>query len=816
MRILIARDVFVYLATRSLLSRHARQLLERITGSDSLKGFIAEETWRYCLDQWHQLNDDAIWRQIESLGVASAPLDSNYAATDSSWLELTEYSDIACAIARQMDAIVSLESGRYKSWAINIPIYNAGEFFSLCQKQALDGTYAAHDVNELDASHPDSLVYGIDGNAAPFSPGLPVDRLPSEQPDANLAANNPEEGATPSRKDASADARPAAQAGQDKATMRSTLPGSLTTPPDGGLFNLMLLHLMPLLALWQMVQKAMQSAQQSALRFSPDPAPETSDIERFAQPGRDATSPEPLHHNLTAVQSLTTGLDLGDRLVPAKPIQPPETKPHQRIAQAEPLRSADLPVMDAVPLYADEAIDPVRGSKASSDDGSNNRRKDRNQAAILNRPDEPTLDRPDADQGGLAIAPSSPNPQPPDFDAGGGISANPDDSKAIPRSSGPSPEQSVQLHQPQQAAATPATAPVSQPPVRQSYSPGPVDANPNEPAGGLGNSGAIASPDPVNPSDPTNPSDPPVTPPDDSSAPSVPTSAPTSIDGQGGNVVITPGSGRTIVTHFGGVGRGVSPSPAILREVDTLQFSGTGLTAKNLQLTQVGSDLVITFETVPDVEVILKDFALDNLDNLTTATWASVTVGNLLFDGESTIQDSIDVFDVEQNSDRVFRPNAVTFLNALDNNTEGFENADDLINGQDGNDTLAGLSGNDTLRGETGNDRLLGSTGNDVLVGGAGDDYLDGGSGHDTLWGGSGRDRFVLTPGMGTATIMDYRNSDDEILVAGGLSPDHLSIKPSGANTLIEYNDRTLAILVGVQFDANTKTVVHLVKINTL
>ncbi|MEB3293280.1 MAG: calcium-binding protein, partial [Synechococcales bacterium] len=62
-------------------------------------------------------------------------------------------------------------------------------------------------------------------------------------------------------------------------------------------------------------------------------------------------------------------------------------------------------------------------------------------------------------------------------------------------------------------------------------------------------------------------------------------------------------------------------------------------------------------------------------------------------------------------------------LNDLDNKVKGFDNSDDVINGQGGNDILWGLSGDDLLRG---------GTGDDLLVGGAGIDQLDGGEGSDT------------------------------------------------------------------------------------
>ena len=289
----------------------------------------------------------------------------------------------------------------------------------------------------------------------------------------------------------------------------------------------------------------------------------------------------------------------------------------------------------------------------------------------------------------------------------------------------------------------------------------------------------------------TPPITPPVTPP--VAVPAQPTQSLT------GNqtIVLTPQSGQVTISNFGGVGTGVTPASAVLAEVDTLKFEGAGLTPENMQLTQIGKDLLITFAGVPTLQVKLQNFALENLDNLTTATWASATTGNILFDGQNAIADSFDVINADQDLAVVLRPNAVTYLNDRDNFTQGFEQSDDQIHGQGGNDTLSGLSGNDTLDGGDGNDLLLGGAGNDILVGGAGD---------DTLVGGTGSDRFVLKPNMGVDVIEDFQVGVDRIQLADGLNPAHLAIVQDGNNTRIEFNQQPLAILVGVQATRLTAT----------
>jgi Ca2+-binding RTX toxin-like protein len=118
-----------------------------------------------------------------------------------------------------------------------------------------------------------------------------------------------------------------------------------------------------------------------------------------------------------------------------------------------------------------------------------------------------------------------------------------------------------------------------------------------------------------------------------------------------------------------------------------------------------------------------------------------------------------------------------------------------------GNDLLRGGSGDDGLTGDAnfmendsrgGNDRLNGGVGDDFLYGDAsavntfgepggsirlGDDVLTGGRGDDTLYGdtdpgpgasdltdvGFGEDRFVLGPGDGRDTIVDFQAGTDEI-----------------------------------------------------
>ncbi|MBW4492349.1 MAG: putative Ig domain-containing protein [Oscillatoria princeps RMCB-10] len=255
--------------------------------------------------------------------------------------------------------------------------------------------------------------------------------------------------------------------------------------------------------------------------------------------------------------------------------------------------------------------------------------------------------------------------------------------------------------------------------------------------------------------------------------------------GRGNDVfVIRRGDGADIITDFAGVGRGGNPSQATIAAADILQFEGAGLTASNMLLTQKGADLNITFEGVTDTSVTLKNFALDNLDNLLKATSATADLANISFDGEADIKDSFDVINSELQFNRaVYQENTTTFLNDLNNFTLGFDNSSDTINGQGGNDTLSGLSGDDLLRG------------------GAGDDLLNSGLGNDTLTGGSGRDLFSLGKNNGSETITDFEDGTDLMALRKGFKFSELSITSgsTGTNICLASTGEVLMSLQGVE-----------------
>jgi len=236
-------------------------------------------------------------------------------------------------------------------------------------------------------------------------------------------------------------------------------------------------------------------------------------------------------------------------------------------------------------------------------------------------------------------------------------------------------------------------------------------------------------------------------------------------------------NGTVTITDFGGVGTGVNPSPTAIAEADILQFPGEKLTTEKMLLTQ-DSDLVITFEGSQGIQARLRDFDLEDMDNLQQATGVSVDIGNIVFDEQTEAQDRFDVFNVGQQRQRIFNRDSVTFLNDLNNDIKGFAGSSDVINGQGGNDNLAGLGGDDILRG---------------------------GDGEDTLTGGSGRDQFwIVSSGLqrGTDTITDFEVGTDVIGIASlpGVSGiGDLDISQTGADTLITALDQNLAILKGIE-----------------
>ncbi|WP_375506548.1 putative Ig domain-containing protein [uncultured Nostoc sp.] len=213
------------------------------------------------------------------------------------------------------------------------------------------------------------------------------------------------------------------------------------------------------------------------------------------------------------------------------------------------------------------------------------------------------------------------------------------------------------------------------------------------------------------------------------------------------------GDGNDTITDLAGIGKGFNPSATVITQLDTLQFIGNDLTAQNLQLTQNGNNLELTFLDVASTKVTLQNFQLENLDNL-PATASRPAIGNILFDGQTSVTDSFDVFNANSTQTNLFNKNTVTFLNDLNNNITGFYNSNDVINGQGGDDIINAKSGNDLLRGGAGNDTLIGGAGNDILTGGAGADSFLYNTGV-----------LFVSDAVGIDTITDFNSSQTDKIV---------------------------------------------------
>ncbi|MEH1938662.1 MAG: calcium-binding protein [Nostoc sp.] len=263
------------------------------------------------------------------------------------------------------------------------------------------------------------------------------------------------------------------------------------------------------------------------------------------------------------------------------------------------------------------------------------------------------------------------------------------------------------------------------------------------------------------------------------------------------------GDGTDTITDFGGIGKGTNPTAAVIAEVDTIKFFGAKFTARNLLLTQNGSNLEITFDGVDGTKVILQNFKLENLENL-KASGGIPAIGNILFDGQTNITDNFNVLDADSTDTSLGIKNTVTFLNDLSNNITGLDNSDDVVNGQGGNDEIDGKSGNDLLRGGAGNDNLIGGAGNNTLYGGTGDDFLnaDISTGNNLLDGGTGKDFLSARDSTGDNLLSGGDGNDALILASsytgavsgnntlkGGAGEDDLEVANLTGNNLLDGGD---------------------------
>ena len=130
----------------------------------------------------------------------------------------------------------------------------------------------------------------------------------------------------------------------------------------------------------------------------------------------------------------------------------------------------------------------------------------------------------------------------------------------------------------------------------------------------------------------------------------------TIIDASGGNKTIVVEAGeKVVITNL---------LPAILEELDTVQFISEGLEAKSLLFLQEGENLVLSFEgDTSGTRVVLQGVKLEDIDNIPlNSEDNSAFVGNIFFDGDDKLVDG---------------------------------SGDDLLDGETGNNTYTGGASSD-------------------------------------------------------------------------------------------------------------------------
>jgi len=209
--------------------------------------------------------------------------------------------------------------------------------------------------------------------------------------------------------------------------------------------------------------------------------------------------------------------------------------------------------------------------------------------------------------------------------------------------------------------------------------------------------------------------------------------------------------------------------------------------------TSGGPDQIVTCTGVTSVVTNLGDF-----DDFADAGGFTSPTGN----GLLTIPITINAGD---GNDGLVGGNADDTLNGENGNDGSFGFFDgndgaDHLNGGDGDDSnMDGEQGNDVIDGGAGNDRVSDSgrptipapatpgpndTSNDTITGGDGQDTLDGGAGDDSVDGGDGSD-FSLVGGIGSDTVSGG-NGDDTVTA----TEDHVADTYNGGtgNDTIDYS----------------------------
>jgi VCBS repeat-containing protein len=270
------------------------------------------------------------------------------------------------------------------------------------------------------------------------------------------------------------------------------------------------------------------------------------------------------------------------------------------------------------------------------------------------------------------------------------------------------------------------------------------------------------------------------------------------LDGGAGNDTLRGGVGSDTYLFGRGSGQDRVDNIEIINTDDSnapdaVQI-GAGVTADDIVLTRVNTDLIISIRGTSDSLRLESWFYEDGASTRVVETirladgtvWDMATVKRMVqqpTDGDDTLT--------------AYEPGSTLFGGDGNDTLYGAGGADVLIggNGKDalsagnGDDTLDGGAQNDNLYAGGGNDVLMGGAGNDNLYGDAGDDLLDGGAGNDSMSGGPGADTYLFGRGSGQDTVDNgdseaFGVSVDTIQLGDGLMPDDIVVSRNAANTL--------------------------------
>ena len=210
--------------------------------------------------------------------------------------------------------------------------------------------------------------------------------------------------------------------------------------------------------------------------------------------------------------------------------------------------------------------------------------------------------------------------------------------------------------------------------------------------------------------------------------------------GGAGNDELSGGDGHDVYLFERGFGQDyIWENGARESSSDTIRF-GDSISASEVHLSRVGSNLVLTVAGEQDRITIsnwftLSDYRVERVEFTDGTVWTETDI------------------------------------------------LDDMLTGGAGDDTISGTDEDDAIKGESGNDTLYGNAGNDTLNGGAGNDRLEGDTGNDT---------YLFGTGSGQDTIYDYDSTTgniDTVQLGEGIVPDDVMITRDTYHLYLSLND---------------------------